>query len=163
MKPVSYRAWGTRWMDTRQQWCIILPRHQAHCPRPSPLALGSCRVKRRRVVFLLEKSRRCICILEEQFLKLSFSNPLRPSASVPACCLPPLETSNAGAAPTSPPAAGCTSSDHMRWDELQSTWRVFIIALLLAQNGRGPAQISFHRALILRSGPCAGSQQVQRC
>ncbi|XP_075367679.1 uncharacterized protein LOC142414397 isoform X1 [Mycteria americana] len=45
-------------------------------------------------------------LTKEQFLKLSFSNPLRPSASVPACCLPPLETSNAGAAPTSPPAAG---------------------------------------------------------
>lgn len=43
---------------------------------------------------------------EEQFLKLSFFQPLQPSASVPACCLPPLKTLNAGAALISPPAAG---------------------------------------------------------
>lgn len=42
----------------------------------------------------------------EQFLKPTFSNSLRPSASVPACCLPPLKTLNAGAALTPPPAAG---------------------------------------------------------
>ncbi|KAM9630495.1 uncharacterized protein ACIBXB_016878 isoform 1-T1 [Morphnus guianensis] len=42
----------------------------------------------------------------EQFLKPTFSNSLRPSASVPTCCLPPLKTLNAGAALTPPPAAG---------------------------------------------------------
>jgi len=46
---------------------------------------------------------------------------------------------------------GCISSGHIRWDEIQSIWCGFIIALLLTQNGCGPAQ-TFHQWLILHSG-----------
>lgn len=36
---------------------------------------------------------------------------------------------------------GCISSDRTRWDEMQSIWCGFIIALLLTQNGCGPARM----------------------
>ena len=48
---------------------------------------------------------------QEHYLQLSFSNPLWPSASVPAFCRLPLKTSDAGAAPIPPAAAGLFVSE----------------------------------------------------
>lgn len=66
----------------------------------------------------------CFCL---QTLKLSFSGSFWPSASVPACGLPPPKTSNTGAALIPPPAAGlfingglcsreiCLTTDRQCW------------------------------------------------
>ncbi|OPJ80272.1 hypothetical protein AV530_002626 [Patagioenas fasciata monilis] len=89
-----------------------------------------------------------LILVKEQFLKLSFSNPLRPSASVPACLSASCEDIEHWSCSDLSPGCraadpdvlfkikGCISS---RWDEIQSISCGFMIALLITQNRYGPA------------------------